>query len=30
MEGVECNDINGAMYAFPKLNLPLRFIEEAK
>jgi alanine transaminase len=26
----KCRDIDGAMYAFPRLNLPEVFIEEAK
>ena len=30
MDGVECNDISGAMYAFPKLNLPEKFVKEAQ
>lgn len=30
MEGIECNDISGAMYAYPKINLPKKFIEEAQ
>src|SRR5262249_23683822 len=29
MEGVECNDADGAMYAFPRISLPPRFVQEA-
>jgi alanine transaminase len=27
--GVECNDVEGAMYAFPTLKLPAKFVEKA-
>uniref|UniRef100_A0A915C977 alanine transaminase n=2 Tax=Parascaris TaxID=6254 RepID=A0A915C977_PARUN len=30
LEGIECNPVQGAMYAFPKINLPEKAIEEAK
>ncbi|XP_020603305.1 alanine aminotransferase 2-like [Orbicella faveolata] len=30
MEGVRCNEVQGAMYAFPRITLPKRAIEEAK
>lgn len=30
IEGVECNPVQGAMYAFPKISLPSRAIEHAK
>ena len=30
MEGVKCNEVQGAMYAFPRITLPQRAIEEAK
>lgn len=30
MEGVKCNEVEGAMYAFPRITLPQRAIEEAK
>ena len=30
MEGVECNEVQGAMYAFPRITIPQRAIEEAK
>ena len=30
MEGVKCNEIQGAMYAFPRITIPQRAIEEAK
>ena len=30
MEGVECQNPQGAMYLFPKINLPSKAIEEAK
>lgn len=30
LKGVECNPVQGAMYAFPKLNLPEKAIEAAK
>ena len=30
LEGVRCNEIAGAMYAFPRLLLPCKAIEEAK
>eukprot|EP00823_Brevimastigomonas_motovehiculus_P004775 TRINITY_DN326_c2_g2_i2.p1 TRINITY_DN326_c2_g2~~TRINITY_DN326_c2_g2_i2.p1 ORF type:complete len:498 (-),score=144.47 TRINITY_DN326_c2_g2_i2:547-2040(-) len=29
-KGVSCNDVEGAMYAFPSIHLPKAFIEEAK
>jgi len=28
--GITCNDIEGAMYAFPRIRLPQRYIDEAK
>ena len=30
MEGVKCNEVQGAMYAFPRITIPQRAIEEAK
>lgn len=30
IEGVQCNPVQGAMYAFPKISLPLKSIEHAK
>merc|ERR1712146_370161 len=30
LEGVTCNDTDGAMYSFPKITLPPAFIEEAR
>ena len=30
MTGITCNEIKGAMYAFPKLELPQKAIEKAK
>lgn len=30
MEGVECQDTDGAMYSFPKITMPPAFIEEAR
>ncbi|KHN72520.1 Alanine aminotransferase 2 [Toxocara canis] len=30
LEGIECNPVQGAMYAFAKINLPQKAIEEAK
>eukprot|EP00922_Rhytidocystis_sp_ex-Travisia-forbesii_P071795 GHVS01107146.1.p1 GENE.GHVS01107146.1~~GHVS01107146.1.p1 ORF type:complete len:598 (+),score=83.65 GHVS01107146.1:22-1794(+) len=30
MEGVTCQTVEGAMYAFPRVALPLKFIQEAK
>ncbi|KAI0979572.1 hypothetical protein GJ496_002484 [Pomphorhynchus laevis] len=30
MEGVKCNKVMGAMYAFPKLTLPTKFLQKAK
>jgi alanine transaminase len=30
MKGVTCNQVEGAMYAFPRIHLPPRAIEEAK
>jgi len=30
MKGVTCNEVEGAMYAFPRIHLPKRAIEEAK
>lgn len=30
MEGFSCNAVQGAMYAFPKINLPPKVIEAAK
>jgi alanine transaminase len=28
MEGVSCNDVEGAMYAFPKIQLPSKYLDE--
>ena len=30
MENVKCNEVAGAMYAFPRITLPKRAIEAAK
>ncbi len=30
MEGVKCNPVQGAMYAFPRILIPQRAIEKAK
>mmetsp|Transcript_3987 Transcript_3987/g.4880 ORF Transcript_3987/g.4880 Transcript_3987/m.4880 type:complete len:597 (-) Transcript_3987:17-1807(-) len=30
LDGIHCNDIEGAMYAFPKIELPERFINKAR
>ena len=30
MEGITCNAVQGAMYAFPNIDLPKRAIEAAK
>ena len=30
MEGVKCNEVPGAVYAFPRITIPKRAIEEAK
>ncbi|XP_022791360.1 alanine aminotransferase 2-like isoform X3 [Stylophora pistillata] len=30
MEGVKCNEVRGAVYAFPRITLPKKAIEEAK
>ena len=30
MENVKCNEVGGAMYAFPKITLPKKAIEVAK
>ena len=30
LEGVSCNAAEGALYAFPRITLPARAIEEAK
>lgn len=30
MKGMHCNPIEGAMYAFPRVDLPKKFVEEAK
>ena len=30
MEGIECNEVMGAMYAFPQVFIPKRAQEEAK
>uniref|UniRef100_A0A0M3ISY3 alanine transaminase n=1 Tax=Ascaris lumbricoides TaxID=6252 RepID=A0A0M3ISY3_ASCLU len=30
LDGIECNPVQGAMYAFAKINLPKKAIEEAK
>lgn len=29
MEGVTCNEVEGALYAFPSITLPSKFVEEA-
>ena len=30
LEGVTCNEVTGALYAFPRFRLPQKAIEEAK
>lgn len=30
MDGVQCNEVRGAVYAFPRITLPKKAIEEAK
>ncbi|KAJ7356045.1 glycerol-3-phosphate O-acyltransferase 2 [Desmophyllum pertusum] len=30
LEGVTCNEVTGALYAFPRVHLPQKAIEEAK
>lgn len=30
MEGVKCNEVQGAVYAFPMITIPQRAVEEAK
>ena len=30
IEGVTCNEVMGAMYAFPRLHLPEKFVAEAQ
>lgn len=30
IEGVSCNEVMGAMYAFPRINLPQKAIEKAE
>lgn len=30
LEGFRCNVVQGAMYAFPQLRLPERFVQQAK
>lgn len=30
MKGMSCNNIQGALYAFPKIYMPAKAIEEAK
>ena len=30
LEGVTCNEVTGALYAFPRIRLPQKAIEEAK
>ena len=30
LDGVTCNDVTGSMYAFAKIDLPPKVIEEAK
>lgn len=30
MKNITCNEVEGAMYAFPRIHLPDRAIEEAK
>ena len=30
LEGVTCNEVTGALYAFPRIRFPQKAIEEAK
>ena len=30
IEGVKCNPVQGAMYAFPKIDIPQKAVEYAK
>ena len=30
LEGVTCNEVTGALYAFPRIHLPRKAIEEAE
>ena len=30
MKGIQCNELQGAMYAFPKIDIPRRAIEYAR
>jgi len=30
LEGVQCNDVEGALYAFPSISLPTKAVEHAK
>lgn len=30
IEGIECNPVQGAMYAFPKITIPPKAVEHAK
>ena len=30
IDGISCQTVQGAMYAFPKINLPPKFIKEAE
>lgn len=30
IDGIECNPVQGAMYAFPRINLPQKAIDKAK
>ena len=30
IEGIRCNEVMGAMYAFPRISLPKKAIEEAE
>ena len=30
IDGITCNEVMGAMYAFPQIHLPQKFIDEAK
>ena len=30
IDGITCNEVMGAMYAFPQINIPKKAIEKAK
>ena len=30
IDGIKCNEVMGAMYAFPQINIPQKAIEKAK